>query len=75
MMWVGGSSTAVDQSDSSVWFPGDSVAKVGGAKDSIKFDLIIQNVKELNMLAGEGSSGVHNTPTGARLKVIDNPPH
>ena len=69
MMWVGGSSSAVDQSDGSVWMPGDSVAKVGGANIPLNFDLVIQNVKELNILAGEGSTDVHCTPSGAQLKV------
>ncbi|NWU82928.1 UBX11 protein, partial [Onychorhynchus coronatus] len=34
----------------------------------IDFDFILENVKYLNLLAGEGSSQIKHTPQGARLK-------
>ena len=33
------------------------------------FDLVMKNIRELNILAGEGSSDVTRTKDGARLKV------
>ena len=35
----------------------------------IDYDRILRNVKELNMLAGEDSAQIMNTPTGAKLTV------
>ncbi|NXN42780.1 UBX11 protein, partial [Rhinoptilus africanus] len=34
----------------------------------IDFDLILENVKDLNVLAGEGTSQIEHTPGGARLR-------
>ncbi|NWX93629.1 UBX11 protein, partial [Nothoprocta ornata] len=34
----------------------------------IDFDLILENVKDLNALAGEGLSEIEHTPRGARLR-------
>ncbi|NXT24004.1 UBX11 protein, partial [Syrrhaptes paradoxus] len=34
----------------------------------IDFDLILENVKDLNVLAGEGISQIQRTPGGARLR-------
>ncbi|NXK13868.1 UBX11 protein, partial [Herpetotheres cachinnans] len=34
----------------------------------IDFDLILENVKDLNMLAGEGISQIEHVPGGARLR-------
>ena len=36
---------------------------------TVDYDLIIENVKELNILAGEGISKIQHTVDGARLKV------
>ena len=33
------------------------------------FDLVMKNIRELNILAGEGCSDVTRTKDGARLKV------
>lgn len=33
------------------------------------FDLVVKNIRELNILAGEGCSDVTRTKDGARLKV------
>ncbi|NXM75329.1 UBX11 protein, partial [Serilophus lunatus] len=37
----------------------------------IDFDLILENIKYLNMLAGEGISQVEHTPQGARLRQAE----
>ncbi|NWV12370.1 UBX11 protein, partial [Ptilonorhynchus violaceus] len=34
----------------------------------IDFDLILENIKDLNVLAGEGISQIEHTPRGARLR-------
>ncbi|NXG56893.1 UBX11 protein, partial [Hemiprocne comata] len=34
----------------------------------IDFDLLLENVKDLNVLAGEGTSHVEHTPGGAQLR-------
>ncbi|KFQ52693.1 UBX domain-containing protein 11, partial [Pelecanus crispus] len=38
------------------------------SKHQIDFDLILENVKDLNVLAGEGVSQIEHTPGGARLR-------
>lgn len=38
------------------------------SKHQVDFDLILENVKGLNMLAGDGVSHVQHTPGGARLR-------
>lgn len=63
-----------------VWSPTSSLAlgqEVGlevRQEIRVDFDAIIRNVKELNVLAGEGSSEVTRTPKGAQLKVLDHVP-
>ena len=37
---------------------------------TVDYDVIIENVKELNILAGEGISKIQHTVDGARLKVF-----
>ncbi|NXP08954.1 UBX11 protein, partial [Thinocorus orbignyianus] len=37
----------------------------------IDFDLILENVKDLNMLAGEGTAQIEHTPGGARLRQAE----
>ncbi|XP_064897927.1 UBX domain-containing protein 11 isoform X3 [Columba livia] len=51
----------------SIWKPGDAVV----AKHQVDFDLILENVKDLNVLAGEGVSQIEYTPGGARLRQPD----
>uniref|UniRef100_G1MPU6 UBX domain-containing protein 11 n=1 Tax=Meleagris gallopavo TaxID=9103 RepID=G1MPU6_MELGA len=46
------------------WKPGEAVV----SKHQVDFDLILENVKSLNMLAGDGVSHVEHTPGGARLR-------
>ncbi|XP_040443751.1 UBX domain-containing protein 11 [Falco naumanni] len=48
----------------SLWKPGEAVV----SKHQIDFDLILENVKDLNVLAGEGISQIEHTPGGARLR-------
>ncbi|XP_035201281.1 UBX domain-containing protein 11 isoform X2 [Oxyura jamaicensis] len=48
----------------SFWKPGEAVV----SEHEIDFDLILENVKDLNMLAGEGISQIEHTPQGARLR-------
>ncbi|KFV58247.1 UBX domain-containing protein 11, partial [Gavia stellata] len=48
----------------SLWKPGEAVV----SKHQINFDLILENVKDLNVLAGEGISQIEHTPGGARLR-------
>ncbi|XP_074017941.1 UBX domain-containing protein 11 [Numenius arquata] len=48
----------------SLWKPGEAVV----SKQQIDFDLILENVKDLNVLAGEGISQIEHTPGGARLR-------
>lgn len=53
--------------DSGLWSQSSSLP--AEHQHHINFDRIIKNVKELNILAGEGSSEVTTTPKGAKLKV------
>ncbi|NXS45918.1 UBX11 protein, partial [Balaeniceps rex] len=48
----------------SLWKPGEAVV----SKHQIDFDLILENVKDLNALAAEGVSQIEHTPGGARLR-------
>ncbi|NXN69304.1 UBX11 protein, partial [Himantopus himantopus] len=48
----------------SLWKPGEAVV----SKHQVDFDLILENVKDLNVLAGEGISQIEHTPGGARLR-------
>ncbi|XP_026719330.1 UBX domain-containing protein 11 isoform X1 [Athene cunicularia] len=48
----------------SLWKPGETVV----SKRQIDFDLILEKVKDLNVLAGEGISQIEHTPGGARLR-------
>uniref|UniRef100_A0A8C4YVK0 UBX domain-containing protein 11 n=1 Tax=Gopherus evgoodei TaxID=1825980 RepID=A0A8C4YVK0_9SAUR len=50
--------------NSAFLFVGDSTV----SKNPINFDLILENLKDLNMLAGEGVSQIEHTAGGARLR-------
>ena len=43
---------------------------IGTQQFGIDYDLILRNVKELNILAGEGQHVIQHTLSGAKLKVI-----
>lgn len=68
MVWVGrggvpSHDSHVSSDGHSMWSPSNSLAT------GVDFDAIVRNVKELNILAGEGSSEVTRTSKGAKLKV------
>ena len=43
---------------------------IGAQQFGVDYDLILRNVKELNILAGEGQHVIQHTLSGAKLKVI-----
>ncbi|NXR02089.1 UBX11 protein, partial [Sagittarius serpentarius] len=47
-----------------LWQPGEAVV----SKHQIDFDLILEKVKDLNVLAGEGISQIEHRPGGAQLR-------
>ncbi|XP_018541817.1 UBX domain-containing protein 11 [Lates calcarifer] len=74
LIWVGDGETSdsaeCEQTHSSgrgLWQPGTS-----GVRDfHMNFDLVLQRIKELNVLAGEGESFVQSTARGAQLAKKD----
>ena len=46
-----------------------SVVSTTAYKFEMNFDVVLKNIRELNILAGEGCSEVSRTKDGARLKV------
>ncbi|KAM6428222.1 UBX domain-containing protein 11 isoform 3-T3 [Liasis olivaceus] len=52
------------------WKPGDAII----SEAPINFDLIFENLKDLNVLVGEGVSQIKHTTGGARLKQLDSVP-
>ncbi|KFV41832.1 UBX domain-containing protein 11, partial [Tyto alba] len=74
LIWVGESHEQPEDLESledeeelpagSFWKPGEAVV----SKHQIDFDLILEKVKELNVLAGEGISQIEHMPGGARLR-------
>lgn len=75
MVWVGRSGavshdshvTSEGCSAGNMWSPNSSL--VTEQEGGVDFDAIVRNVRQLNILAGEGSSEVTRTPKGAKLKV------
>ncbi|XP_069051680.1 UBX domain-containing protein 11 isoform X1 [Lepisosteus oculatus] len=66
MVWVGEREehSAVHTHDRQTqWHPGLSVVQ----DFHVNFDLVLENIKDLNVLAGEGESHVERTAGGARL--------
>uniref|UniRef100_A0A8D0B7W6 UBX domain-containing protein 11 n=1 Tax=Salvator merianae TaxID=96440 RepID=A0A8D0B7W6_SALMN len=59
-----------DQPLRSLWKPGDAVV----SERPIDLDLILENLKDLNALAGEGMSQIERTAGGARLRQLDSVP-
>ncbi|NXC40708.1 UBX11 protein, partial [Penelope pileata] len=73
LIWVGDRHEQLEDLESlkdeelpakSPWKPGEAAV----SKHQIDFDLILENVKDLNMLVGEGVSQIEHTPRGARLR-------
>ncbi|XP_013910000.1 PREDICTED: UBX domain-containing protein 11 isoform X2 [Thamnophis sirtalis] len=52
------------------WKPGEAII----SETPINFDLIFKNLKDLNVLAGEGVSQIKHTTGGAQLKRLDSVP-
>ncbi|KAK3578076.1 hypothetical protein CHS0354_006725 [Potamilus streckersoni] len=52
-----------------VWHPESSMSKSPPFK--VDYNLLIENIQELNILAGEGVSKIQHTIDGARLKMPD----
>ncbi|XP_067863014.1 UBX domain-containing protein 11 isoform X2 [Heptranchias perlo] len=50
-----------------VWFPDDAAVK----SFRMDFDLVLENIKDLNILAGEGEARIEHIAGGARLKRPD----
>ncbi|XP_026225692.1 UBX domain-containing protein 11 isoform X2 [Anabas testudineus] len=74
LIWVGdgeSSDSAESQpphnAERGLWQPGTSVVR----NFNMNFDLVLQRIKELNVLAGEGESFVQTTATGAQLTRKD----
>ncbi|KAM6909693.1 UBX domain-containing protein 11 [Xenentodon cancila] len=66
LVWVGDEQAGwTDSSD--VWQPGASADR----SFHINFDLVLQRIKELNVIAGEGECFVQTTLTGAKLAKKD----
>ncbi|XP_066499443.1 UBX domain-containing protein 11 isoform X2 [Hoplias malabaricus] len=67
LIWVGDAKDpeAAEKSDSgrTIWQPDVSQLR----NFSMNFDLVLQSVKDLNILAGEGESFVRSVPGGAKL--------
>ena len=83
MVWVGNSDsgerylrhsppdhTKSTATSDGVWVPGRSLVGGEGGEFVVDYDAIVRNVKELNLLAGEGKSHVTTTADKcAKLKV------
>ncbi|XP_048356899.1 UBX domain-containing protein 11 isoform X1 [Sphaerodactylus townsendi] len=77
LIWVGEGNASAEnmesldgegnQSSRGLWKPGDSVV----SESSINFDVIFENLKDLNVLAGEGVSQIEHVAGGARLRQLD----
>ncbi|XP_032936862.1 UBX domain-containing protein 11 [Catharus ustulatus] len=74
LIWVGETRDQLEDTESvqdEEELPARSLCKLGqGAvcEPQIDFDLILENIKDLNSLVGEGISQIEHTPRGARLR-------
>uniref|UniRef100_A0A8C3U2R2 UBX domain-containing protein 11 n=1 Tax=Catharus ustulatus TaxID=91951 RepID=A0A8C3U2R2_CATUS len=69
LIWVGETRDQLEDTESvqdEEELPARSLCKLG--KAPIDFDLILENIKDLNSLVGEGISQIEHTPRGARLR-------
>ncbi|XP_031988272.1 UBX domain-containing protein 11 [Corvus moneduloides] len=74
LIWVGETRDQLEDTESlqdeeelparNLWKPGEAVV----CEHQIDFDLILENIKDLNSLVGEGISQIEHTPRGARLR-------
>ncbi|XP_042296366.1 UBX domain-containing protein 11 isoform X2 [Sceloporus undulatus] len=80
LIWVGEETDSPEELESpkeerihplkGFWKPGDAIP----SRTPINFDLIFENLKDLNVLAGDGMSQIEHTSAGARLKQLDSIP-
>ncbi|XP_044290990.1 UBX domain-containing protein 11 [Varanus komodoensis] len=80
LIWVGKGTYSLEEVEApkqeenapsqTLWKPGDAII----SEPSINFDLIFENLKDLNALAGEGMSKIEHTSGGARLRQMDSVP-
>lgn len=82
MIWVGDDHAESDEhaprqspegrhSHQGVWKPDSSLVSDSRTEFAMDFDCVLNNIRELNILAGEGCSDITRTKDGARLKVRD----
>ncbi|XP_052811911.1 UBX domain-containing protein 11-like isoform X2 [Mya arenaria] len=72
MVWVGeetGNNSDDDDSEDELWRPASSVSQQPTFK--VDYNKLIENIRDLNALAGEGSAFITQTKDGARLKMQD----
>lgn len=65
------SEPSILSSQQGVWKPDSSLVSNMTREFKMDFDRVCKNIRELNILAGEGCSDVTRTKDGARLKVRD----
>ncbi|XP_060756611.1 UBX domain-containing protein 11 [Neoarius graeffei] len=69
MIWVGDDEDEDDEAETEP--PGRSLPLFSGASSvrsfSVNFDLVLQNIRDLNVLAGEGGTRITFVPGGAKL--------
>ncbi|XP_005058196.1 PREDICTED: UBX domain-containing protein 11 isoform X1 [Ficedula albicollis] len=74
LVWVGETREQLEDTESvqdEEELPARNLCKLGAGavcRAQIDFDLILENIKDLNSLVGEGVSQVEHTPRGARLR-------
>ncbi|KAL3882584.1 hypothetical protein ACJMK2_028914 [Sinanodonta woodiana] len=62
-------SSEEEEEEEEVWRPETSLSKSPSFK--VDYNLLIENIQELNILAGDGVTKIHHTVDGARLKMPD----
>ncbi|XP_041648951.1 UBX domain-containing protein 11 [Cheilinus undulatus] len=67
LIWVGDEGEQLHNSESDFWQPDTSEVR----NFHMNFDLVLQRIKELNVLAGEGECFIQSTSTGAQLAMKD----
>ncbi|KFZ57162.1 UBX domain-containing protein 11, partial [Antrostomus carolinensis] len=69
-LWKPGKASALF-AEAAILAPAACLGEAVVSKHQIDFDLILANVKDLNVLAGEGISQIEDTPGGARLRQLE----
>ncbi|KAK7926249.1 hypothetical protein WMY93_008559 [Mugilogobius chulae] len=70
MIWVGSDTTDAKESEQAfnfkeLWTPPETNS--GDRQFHVNFDLVLEKIQELNVVAGEGETYIQTTPTGAQL--------